>query len=151
MTCALVRRCLSLRLSLWLSSIHAFKFLSLVLSHPSFLIFLGFGPLELSFSVAPLSLSSGDVLNCIWCKEDFLSPLLAFFGQWRLLEAWEASGKFLKRTTYTRIKREFYLSRECSFSNSWTGGEININSNWRIVCWRKRGMPEQGTIYYKTM
>ena len=76
-----------------------------------------------------------------------MSPFLAFFGQWRLLEASEASGKFVKRTTYTRIKTEFYLSREYSFSNSWTGGEININSNWRIVCWRKRGMSEQGTIY----
>ena len=31
----------------------------------------------------------------------------------------------MKRTTYTRIKTEFYLSREYSFSNSWTGGEIN--------------------------
>ena len=46
----------------------------------------------------------------------------------------------MKRTTYTRIKTEFYLSREYSFSNSWTVGEININSNWCIVCWRKRGV-----------
>ena len=53
----------------------------------------------------------------------------------------------MKRTTYTRIETEFYLSQEYSFSNSWTGGEININSNWRIVCWQKRGMSEQGTIY----